>query len=211
LWKLPINPHYKFSFFSFQKILFNQKKILMKSLITILLAAGLLISCADEQAQQTTGNDHDVAERLAELGIELTEPGPPVANFVYAVQTGNLVFLSGHGPDRPEGGQVTGKLGTGELTLEEGQEAARLTGIALLASLQQKIGDLNRVERIVKVNGMVNADPSFTQHSQVVNGFSDLMVEIFGDKGRHARASIGMSSLPGDIAVEIDMVVEISD
>ncbi len=183
----------------------------MKSLITILLAAGLLISCADEQAQQTTGNDHDIAERLSELGIELTEPGPPVANFVYAVQTGNLVFLSGHGPDRPEGGQVTGKLGTDELTLEEGQEAARLTGIALLASLQQKIGDLNRVERIVKVNGMVNADPSFTQHSQVVNGFSDLMVEIFGDKGRHARASIGMSSLPGDIAVEIDMVVEISD
>jgi len=182
----------------------------MKNLIILFFIPALLLSCAADNTNDRE-TDHDVYERLDELGIELVEPGPPVANFVYAVQAGNLVFLSGHGPDRPDGSQVTGKLGTGELTLEEGQEAARLTGIALLASLQQKIGDLNNVTRIVKVTGMVNADPTFTQHSQVINGFSDLMVDLFGENGSHARASVGMSSLPGDIAVEIDMVVEVRD
>lgn len=155
--------------------------------------------------------DYDVEERIAELGIELQTPTPPTANYVRAIRTGNLVFLAGHGPDRPEGGQVTGTMGTGELTLEEGQEAARFTGISLLTSLKTEIGDLNKVTRIVKVTGMVNADPSYTEHSQVINGFSDLMVEIFEDRGRHARASVGMSSLPGNIPVEIDMIVEVAD
>ncbi|MCC5908385.1 MAG: RidA family protein [Balneolaceae bacterium] len=155
--------------------------------------------------------DYDVEERIAELGIELQTPTPPTANYVRAIRTGNLVFLAGHGPDRPEGGQVTGTMGTGELTLEEGQEAARFTGISLLTSLKTEIGDLNKVSRIVKVTGMVNADPSYTEHSQVINGFSDLMVEIFEDRGRHARASVGMSSLPGNIPVEIDMIVEVAD
>jgi enamine deaminase RidA (YjgF/YER057c/UK114 family) len=155
--------------------------------------------------------DYDVEERIAELGIELQTPTPPTANYVRAIRTGNLVFLAGHGPDRPEGGQVTGTMGTGELTLEEGQEAARFTGISLLTSLKAEIGDLNKVSRVVKVTGMVNADPSYTEHSQVINGFSDLMVEIFEDRGRHARASVGMSSLPGNIPVEIDMIVEVAD
>lgn len=178
------------------------------SISALAVSLFLLTLAAPVEAQS---GDHDVYERLAAHGVELVEPGPPSANFVYAVRSGNLVFMAGHGPNRPDGTQVTGKLGAGELTLEEGQEAARLTGIALLASLQQKIGDLNRVKRIVKVNGMINAAPGFTQHSQVVNGFSDFMVDIFGERGAHARASVGMSSLPGNIAVEIDMIVEIED
>lgn len=181
----------------------------MKNILILLVFSSLLLSCTAEDSNYSDDVDHDVYERLNAHGIELVEPGPPVANFVYAVRTGDLIFLSGHGPVRADGSQVTGKLGTNELTLEEGQEAARLTGISLLASLQQEIGDLNKVKRIVKVNGMVNADPSFTQHSQVINGFSDLMVDLFGEKGSHARASVGMSSLPGNIAVEIDMVVEV--
>lgn len=152
--------------------------------------------------------DYDVEERLAELGIELGEPSAPVANYVKAVRAGHLIFLSGHGPDKPDGGLVVGRVGQ-DLTLEEGQRAARLTGISLLATLKAEIGDLNRVKRVVKATGMVNSVPDFTQHPQVVNGFSDLMVEVFGDAGRHARAAVGMGSLPGNIPVEIDLVVEI--
>jgi enamine deaminase RidA (YjgF/YER057c/UK114 family) len=140
----------------------------------------------------------------------LAESTPPTANYVRAVRSGNLVYLAGHGPDKPEGGQVLGKMGK-DLSLEEGQQAARFTGISLLASLKEEVGDLNRVKRVVKVLGMVNAEPDFTQHSQVINGFSDLMVEVFGENGRHARASVGMSSLPGNIPVEIEMIVEIAD
>ena len=138
----------------------------------------------------------------------MPEPTAPVANYVKAVRSGNLVFLSGHGPYRSDGTLVTGKLGR-DLTIEEGYEAARLTGIALLSSLKREIGDLGRVQRIVKVFGMVNVDPSFTDMPKVINGCSDLMVEIFGERGRHARAAVGMASLPVGIAVEIDMVVEV--
>src|SRR5690606_24536524 len=112
----------------------------------------------------------DVNQRLADLGIELREPVPPVANYVTSVRSGNLIFLSGHGPDLPEGGQVIGKVGTNGLTVEQGREAARLTGISLLSTLQAAIGDLNRVERVIKVMGMVNAEPTFTEHPQVMNG-----------------------------------------
>lgn len=171
-------------------------------LVLLLLTTGVNELIAQSQ---------DVYEKLDELGIELVEPGEPTANFVYAVQTGNLVFMSGHGPVREDGTMVTGKLGEGGISLEEGQEAARRTGIALLASLQKEIGDLNRIKRIVKVEGMVNAHPDFTQHSQVINGYSDLMVEIFGESGAHARAAVGMSSLPGNIAVEIAMIVELKE
>ncbi len=146
--------------------------------------------------------------RLAELGIELPTPPPPVANYVRAVTTGNLVFLAGHGPLRPEGGYVTGKLGK-DLTVEEGYEAARLTAIALLASLKAEIGSLDRVQRVVRVEGMVNATPEFTDQSKVINGCSDLLVEVFGERGKHARAAVGMVSLPIGIAVEIQMVVEV--
>ena len=149
--------------------------------------------------------------RLVELGIELPMPPVPVANYVRSVQTGNLVFLAGHGPLTPEGGYVTGKVGR-DLTTEEGYEAARLTGIALLASLKAEINDLSRVTRIVKVNGMVNATDDFTEQPNVINGHSDLMVEVFGEEiGKHARAAVGMASLPIGIAVEIEMIVEVAD
>lgn len=149
-------------------------------------------------------------ERIKELGIQLTKPKPPIANYVRAVRTGNLVFLSGHGPSKPEGGFVTGKVGQ-DLTLEEGKEAARLTAISLLSSLRAEIGDLNKVTRIVKLTGMVNCGPSFTGHSQVINGCSDLLVQVFGEKkGKHARAAVGMVSLPIGLAVEIEMIVEVA-
>lgn len=165
---------------------------------------------ASRELQSNAGEPppSDPERRLEELGIVLPEPTAPVANYVKAVRSGNLVFLSGHGPYRSDGTLVTGKLGR-DLEIDEGYEAARLTGIALLASLKNEIGDLNRVRRIVKVFGMVNADPSFTDMPKVINGCSDLLVEIFGERGRHARAAVGMASLPVGIAVEIDMVVEV--
>ena len=146
--------------------------------------------------------------RLAEMGIELPQPPPPVANYVRAVRTGNLVFLAGHGPLRPEGGYVTGKLGR-DLDVEQGYDAARLTAIALLASLKAEIGSLDRVRRVVRVEGMVNATPDFTDQSKVINGCSDFLVEVFGERGKHARAAVGMASLPIGLAVEIHMVVEV--
>lgn len=156
--------------------------------------------------QKTDGVDAE--QRIKDLGIELITPKPPTANYLKAKTMGNVVYLAGTGPDRPDGTQVIGKLGS-ELSLEEGIEAARFAGISLLSSLKAEIGDLNRVKNIVRAKGMVNADPSFTQHSQVINGFSDLMVEVFGEKGKHARAAIGMGSLPSNISVEIEMIVEL--
>ena len=147
--------------------------------------------------------------RLAEMGIVLGEPDPPVANYVRAVTSGNLVFLAGHGPTKLDGsGYVTGQIPT-ELSIEEGYDAARLTAIALLTSLKAEIGDLSRVKRIVRVFGMVNSPAGFGDQPEVINGASDFLVEIFGDRGRHARAAVGMVSLPRNIAVEIEMVVEI--
>ncbi|MCD4709439.1 MAG: RidA family protein [Bacteroidales bacterium] len=154
--------------------------------------------------------EYDVEERIKELGIELSEPGKPVANYVNAVQSGNLVFMAGKGARRPDGTLVTGKVGI-DLTIDQGYEAARLTAVEQLSALKAQIGDLNKVERIVKVFGMVNADPSFTNHSQVINGFSDLMVEIFGERGKHARAAVGMGSLPMDMACEIEMIVQVKE
>jgi enamine deaminase RidA (YjgF/YER057c/UK114 family) len=184
-------------------------RIIVPFLVVVLSFAG----CSPQGPRSTVAQEvgMDIEARLTQLGIQLRQAPAPTANYVRAVTTGNLVFLAGHGPDRPEGGQVIGKVGPTGLTLEQAQEAARLTGLSLISSLKDEIGDLNRVTRIVKVQGMVNAEPAFTQHSQVINGFSDLMVEIFGERGKHARASVGMSSLPNDIAVEIDMVVEIRD
>ncbi len=152
----------------------------------------------------------DAESRLKELGIHLIEPVSPTANFLKAVRIGNLVYLSGHGPDKPGGGQLTGKVGS-DLTIEQAQEAARLVGISLLSTLKKEVGNLNKVKRIVKVLGMVNCIPSFEKHSQVINGFSDLMVEIFGESGKHARSSVGLSSLPANIPVEIEMIVELKN
>lgn len=147
--------------------------------------------------------------RLARLGITLPEPDPPVANYVKAVRSGNLLFLSGHSPCGTPKPEHQGKVGAG-LTIEQAYAAARETGLCMLATLERELGTLNRVTRIVKVLAMVNAAPNFADHPKVVNGFSDLMVEVFGEQGRHARSSVGMGSLPFDLAVEIEMVVEVA-
>lgn len=186
----------------------------MKSIFLITLSF-LLFTCQPSEQQSSEvlpaqTQETDVEARLQELGIELPEVGEPVANYVPAVRTGNLVFCSGNGPKLPDGTWMTGKLGA-DMTIDEGYEAARLTGIHLLAALKSEIKDLNKVKRIVKVLGMVNAAPDFTEHPKVVNGFSDLMVEVFGDKGKHARAAVGMGSLPFNIPCEIEMIVEVED
>ncbi|HZV67898.1 MAG TPA: RidA family protein [Saprospiraceae bacterium] len=149
-------------------------------------------------------------ERLETLKITLPKTPKPAANYVNAVRTGNLIFLAGKGPTHPDGTNITGKIGS-ELSIEQGYEAARLTGINQLAALKSELGDLSKVKRIVKVLGMINSSPDFTDHSKVMNGFSDLMVEVFGEKGKHARSSVGMCSLPFNIAVEVEMVVEVSE
>ena len=154
--------------------------------------------------------DYDPEARLAELGITLPEPPSPVANYVNGVRTGNLIFLAGKGPLWPDGRELRGKLGAG-VSIEEGYEGARQTAINQLAVLKAMLGDLDRVVRIVKVLGMVNSDPDFVQQPAVINGFSDLMVEVFGDRGRHARAAVGMASLPRGQSVEIEVIVEVRD
>jgi enamine deaminase RidA (YjgF/YER057c/UK114 family) len=154
--------------------------------------------------------DYDVEERLKELGIELVEPGKPVANYLNSVRTGNLVFMAGKGPKKSDGTYITGKVGA-DLTVEEGYEAAKLVAVQQLSALKAEIGDLNKVVQIVKVLGMVNAIPEFTDQPEVINGFSDLMVEVFGERGKHARAAVGMASLPRNISCEIEMIVEVQN
>ncbi len=147
-------------------------------------------------------------EKLAGMGIELVEPGPSEGLFISAVTSGKLVFLSGHGPRKPDGGYVTGKVGS-DISIEEGQLAARYTCIAMLGSLKQEIGELSRVKRIVRVFGMVNVAEGFNQTPAIINGCSQLLIDVWGDNGRHARAAVGMAELPFDISVEIEMVVEL--
>ena len=151
--------------------------------------------------------DYEIDARLLELGITLNEPSKPVGNYVNSVRTGNLIYMAGLGPLGPNG-YITGKLGQ-DLSIAEGYDAARYTAISQLTALKAEIGDLNKVKRIVKVFGMVNSTPTFTQQPAVINGFSDLMVAVFGDRGRHARAAVGMVALPMNICVEIEMVVEV--
>lgn len=169
--------------------------------------AALAVFTAAPMAAQT--EDFDPEARLAELGIVLPQPPTPVANYVNGVQAGNLIFLAGKGPLSPDGSEVRGKLGR-DLTIEEGYAAARTTAINQLAVLKVMLGDLSRVVRVVKVLGMVNADPEFVDQPAVINGFSDLIVEVFGDRGRHARAAVGMATLPRGQAVEIELVVEVA-
>ncbi len=147
---------------------------------------------------------------LQDLGITLPEPATPVANYVPYVKTGNLIFVSGQVP--VEGGELkyVGKLGAG-VSLEDGQAAARLCGINIISQLKAALdGDLDRVVRIVKLGGFVNSTPDFAQQPQVVNGVSDLMVEVFADKGKHARAAVSAGALPSGVAVEVDAVVEVA-
>lgn len=179
-------------------------KRLQNSLLVALFLLATIASSIQVQAQKSV----DPEKRLKELGITLKKPGKPMANFVGAVVVGKMVYLSGQGPMQENGEFMRGKVGA-EISFEEAQKAARLTGISLLAALKDEIGDLNKVKRVVKVLGMVNAVPDFDRHPFVINGFSDLMVEVFGDNGRHARSAIGLGSLPMNIPVEIEMIVEL--
>ncbi|MDZ5452262.1 MULTISPECIES: RidA family protein [Labrys] len=147
-------------------------------------------------------------ERLAALGIKLPAAPAPIANFVTHVQEGKLLFLSGQGPNHADGRSHTGKVGA-EVSVEEAYQHARLTGINLIAVMQDALGDLSRVRRVVKLFGMVNAVPDFAQHPAVINGCSDLFIEVFGDGGVHARSAVGQGSLPGQITVEIEAIVAI--
>ena len=147
---------------------------------------------------------------LKELNITLPSAPQPVGNYVGGVQVGNLLFMSGCGPSKPDKSSITGKVGR-DLDTENGYQAARLVGLNMLANVKAQLGSLDRVKRIVKVLGMVNADPEFKEHPKVINGFSDLMVEVFGDAGRGARSAVGMGSLPFQISVEVEMILEITE
>jgi len=151
-----------------------------------------------------------IDDRLHELGIELTGVFAPAGMYVGAVRTGSLVFVSGAGPIRPDGTFVTGKVGR-DVDLDAAKAAARLTGLQLLAVLRTELGSLDRVARVVKTLGMVNCAPGFNRTPAVIDGCSELLIEVFGEAGRGARSAVGMAELPFDIAVEIELVVEVTD
>jgi enamine deaminase RidA (YjgF/YER057c/UK114 family) len=147
--------------------------------------------------------------RLKERNITLPKPATPVANYVGAVRVGNLLFVSGHGPLRVDGKpSASGKLGR-DLSVEQGYQVAREVGLNLLATTRAALGSLDKVKRVVKVLGMVNSAEGFGDQPKVINGFSDLMVEVFGDAGKHARSAVGMAGLPASIPVEIEMILEV--
>jgi enamine deaminase RidA (YjgF/YER057c/UK114 family) len=147
-------------------------------------------------------------KRLKQLGIDLGTVSAPVANYVNAVRTGNLLFLAGKGPRAVNGVRPQGKVGR-EYTAEEAYQHARTVGLDLLAVMRQELGSLDKVKRVVKVLGMVNAVPEFADHPKVINGCSDLLVEVLGEAGKHARSAVGMGSLPMGIPVEVECIVEI--
>lgn len=171
----------------------------MKYLITIVLIVSVSIAYGQ----------NDIDKKLKELGIELITPTSPVANYAKAVRTGNLIYLSGHGPTKADGKDIIGKVGK-DLSVEQGIEAAKRTAISLISTLKMELGgDLSRVKRIVKVNGWVNSTDNFKEQPKVMNGCSDLLVAVFGQKGKHARTSLGTNALPSNIAIEIEMIVEV--
>ncbi len=146
--------------------------------------------------------------RLAELGITPADPFPPAGTYVNAVRTGNLLVLGGHVPWDPPDRVVLGKLGA-DLDVDAGREAARLAAVSALSTIRHELGTLDAVRRIVSLRGVVNATPDFTAHTQVVDGASDVFVAVFGDAGRHARLAVGVGSLPVDLALEIELLVEV--
>lgn len=149
-----------------------------------------------------------VEAKLAALGLQLPAVSPPVANYVRSVRTGNLLFVSGHGPSRDGTYHHSGKLGR-DVTVEDGYKAAQLVCLNCLASAKEALGDLDNVKRVVKLLGMVNSAPDFGQQPEVINGCSDLLVQLYGDAGRHARSAVGMGALPRGISVEIEMILEV--
>lgn len=168
----------------------------MKNIVTLVL----MLLCLNLSAQTPE-------QKLNKLGIQLPQIPESLGSYVDMVRVGNLVFLSGKGPLQTDGKYITGKIG-GNLTTEEGYQAAKLTAINQLAILKQAFGSLDKIKRIVKVNGYVNTADSFTEQSKVMNGFSDLLIEVFGEQGRHARTSVGVFTLPQNMAVEAEMIVE---
>ncbi len=148
--------------------------------------------------------------RLKELNLTLPAPGRPMARYKMAVRVGNMLYVSGHGPSRTSGSTpLTGRCGQ-DLTMEQGKESARAVGLNILATVRDQLGSLDRVKRLVKTLGMVNSTPDFTQHPQVINGFSELMAEVFGeDAGVGARSAVGMGGLPNNIPVEVECIFEL--
>jgi len=176
------------------------------SLIIVLI---MITGCV--QVGESTGIDsnYNPEERLRELNITLPTPPQPVANYVNGVRAGNLIFLAGKGPKYPDGRELTGKLG-GNITIDQGYEGARQTAINQLSVLKEMLGDLNKVKRIVKVLGLVNSSPNFIDQPKVVNGFSDLMVDVFGEKGKHAELQLELIHYL-EVSSEIELVVEVYD
>lgn len=172
------------------------KKLFLSSVLFIFLATYL--------------HAQDAESNLKKSGIVLPVPSKPVANYVNAVRVGNLLYLAGKGPKRADGTDITGKVGK-DLTIQEGYDAARSTAIQHLAVIKAELGSLNKVKRVVKVLGMVNCESNFTDQPKVINGYSDTMVEIFGEKGKHARSAVGMYALPNNIAVEVEVIIEVED
>jgi enamine deaminase RidA (YjgF/YER057c/UK114 family) len=150
----------------------------------------------------------DAEARLAGLGDPLPSPFPPAGRYVNAVRVGNLLFLGGHVPVGADGTVVLGKLGA-DLGLEEGRHAARLAALSALATLRAELGSLDRVRRIVSLRGVVNATLDFTGHTPVIDGASEVFLEVFGDAGQHARLAVGVASLPANLALEIELIVEV--
>ena len=158
---------------------------------------------------QRRENSESPEDRLRELRIKLPPPPKPVAVYVPAVQIGNMLYVSGHGPRRLDGTSVRGKVGT-DLTLKQGYDAAHIVGLNVLSSIRSTLTSLDKVVRLAKVLGMVNCTSDFTKQPQVINGFSELMVQVFGEKyGKGARSAVGMAALPGNIAVEIEAIFEV--
>jgi len=176
------------------------KNVSIMSVYLLIMLAGLLALSSAVSAETPE-------QRLAAAGYTLPQATSPVATYVTSRQVDNLLFLSGHGECGDE--FTTGKVGR-DLTLEQGRRSAELTGLCMLATIKATVGELSRVKQFVRILGMVNATEDFTDHPRVINGFSDLMVVAFGDAGKGARAAVGMASLPSNIAVEIEAIVEIS-
>ncbi len=151
-----------------------------------------------------------IEKRLAELGLSLPELQPASGNFVHAVRVGSLIFASGKGSRSASGGVIAGKVGR-DVTTKDAKEHARHIGLLLIAVLKQELGDLDKLKRIVKVLGLVNATPEYAEQPAVINGCSDLLVEVFGERGNHARSAIGAGSLPNNMTVEIELIAEAAD
>src|ERR1700731_4582028 len=186
---------------NFKKELEAMENIDRRTVFAAGLAAASLMSSTSASAQQAAADSPEA--RLRELGIELPKVSAPVANYVPSARLGNIIFLAGAGPLNPDGSRPQGKVGR-DVTLEQANQHARNVGLQLLAALREAAGSLDKVVRFGRVFGMVNAAPEFTDHPKVINGCSDLFVEVFGDRGRHARCAVGMGSLPFNMTVEIE-------